>query len=428
VIGGERAVARREGCLGMKLSTTWVMALLLATAGCKTKDEPSGAVTNTAGSGGTTTATVDAEGGADGVLEVRRGERGSSCNATSDCADELSCVVTHDCPAGVACANKSCQPSNFGLMGTGKSCHISECASTADCCGDMPLQAPAKCANRDSICNRPTLPDCTTIRCASSAECGKGSCVGRCSLDALDTCLTSADCALNTCDTALEPDVCSVTSVDCSSFACTTNTCSLPYCNCTNPDYLPTSPICSDPDCEGICGFTCTKNRCVVDNRCTADAECGATTPFCQDGNCLECRTRDDCEDEECVDGHCGPACEADSQCALFEACQAGKCTYVGCRTDRECVLQAGQGAPTQDPRLAKCKLDNGLGSCVFPCEIDAQCAPSELCFEGTCKYIGCETDAECKTIAGLHNLPVPTPERPWLTTAVCKAEDAATP
>jgi hypothetical protein len=98
----------------------------------------------------------------------------------------------------------------------------------------------------------------------------------------------------------------------------------------------------------------------------------------------------------------------------------------VGCRSDRECVLQAASGktVTSQDPRLAKCNVQNGLGTCVFPCDVDAQCAPSEVCLNGVCKYIGCETDAECKTIAGLHNLPVPTPERPWTTTAVCRPDE----
>lgn len=128
--------------------------------------------------------------------------------------------------------------------------------------------------------------------------------------------------------------------------------------------------------------------------------------------------------------GHCGPACKADTQCALFEACQAGECVFVGCRSDRECVLQAraANAAPTQDPRLAKCNIENNLGTCVFPCEIDAQCASTEVCLSGVCTYIGCETNSECTTIAGLHNLPAPTPDRPWTTTAVCEAEDAPTP
>jgi hypothetical protein len=403
-----------------------LLTLLVSVPACNEKEgatTPSG----TAGAGGSVASPAELQAGADGGDEPRKGERGSSCNSTSDCEDELSCVVTHDCPGGVACANKSCQPSNFGLMGTGKRCHVSECATTADCCGDMPLRAPAKCENRDSICNRPTLTGCSAIRCASSADCGQGTCGGKCSIGGA-TCLVLADCAANTCDTSLEPDTCSVSGTDCSTLTCTTNTCSLPYCNCANPEYAPTSPICTDPDCEGICGFACENDRCVIDNRCTGDAQCAALTPFCNDGKCQQCRSSDDCEDEECIEGRCGPACEGDSQCGLFEACQAGKCVHVGCATDRECVLQAGENAPTQDPRLARCRVDNGVGTCVFPCDIDAQCAPTEVCFEGVCKYIGCDSDSECKTIAGLHNLPVPTPERPWITSAVCKVEDTAQP
>ncbi|MDF3067874.1 MAG: hypothetical protein K0R38_3475 [Polyangiaceae bacterium] len=377
----------------------------------------------TAGSSGSTAAPIEAAGGHDST-EVRRGERGSSCDSTSDCEDDLSCVVTHDCPVGVACSNKSCQPSDFEVVGTGKSCHVSDCKTTADCCGDMPQVAPTKCANRASICAKPTLTGCTAIRCATTADCGPGTCGGKCSLDA-KPCLTTADCAVNTCDTAAEPDVCALSATDCSTFTCTVNTCSLPLCNCQNPEYDPTHPICTDPDCEGICGFACEDERCVVDDGCTSDSECAATTPFCSAGECTECRTREDCEDEECVAGRCGPRCEADTQCALFEACQAGECAFVGCRSDRECVLHAvtGKSAVSQDPRLAKCSVQAGLGACVFPCEIDAQCGPSEVCSEGTCKYIGCETDSECKTIAGLHNLPVPTPQRPWSTTAVCRPD-----
>ena len=86
-------------------------------------------------------------------------------------------------------------------------------------------------------------------------------------------------------------------------------------------------------------------------------------------------------------------------------------------------MLSAGNGDPTHDPRLAKCNVVNGIGTCLFPCEIDAQCAPTEVCLAGVCEYIGCETDSECKTIAGLHNQPVKTDQRPWVTTAVCRAE-----
>jgi hypothetical protein len=410
------------------LSVGW--ACLGLTLACKDEPQPS-TPTNTTGtaagsSSGGSANTPDGSGGAGDDGPVRKGERGSSCNADNDCSDELSCVVTRDCPVGVNCANKSCQPSNFGLMGTGKRCFLHECSAKADCCGDLPQEAPAKCDNRTSICNTPNIPGCVVKLCTADLDCGPGTCTPAvCSVGGA-ACNTTADCAANTCD--LQTMKCTVSQADCSTFACTTSLCPTRYCNCKNPDYLPSSPICTDQDCEGICGFTCTEERCVVDKRCGSDAECGATTPYCSKGACIECRTSDDCEDEECMDGRCGPECESDTQCKLFEACQNNKCEYVGCRTDRECVLKAGQASSTQDPRLAKCRVAEGRGTCVYPCEIDAQCAPSEVCLNGTCEYIGCETDAECKTIAGLHNLPAPSPERPWTTTAECRAEATAAP
>jgi hypothetical protein len=403
-------------------------ALGLALACKQEPDEPtpmtptSTAGSSSGGSGGTAPA---AEGGAPDDA-VRKGERGTSCDSTNDCADDLSCVVTRDCPVGVNCANKSCQPSDFDLMGTGKSCVVSDCASKADCCGDMPETAPAKCASRKSVCNTPTLPGCTVKLCTADLDCGEGTCrTSTCSLGGA-ACSTTADCAANTCDPVTMK--CSVSQTDCSLTACSVNSCPTRYCNCQNPDYLPSSPICTDPECEGICGFTCKEERCVVDTRCSADTECGAATPFCTDGSCTECRNSEDCDMEECIDGRCGPQCESDTQCKLFETCSTGKCVYVGCRSDRECVLQAGNSASSQDPRLAKCRIEEDRGTCVFPCEVDAQCAPTEVCLEGVCEYLGCETDAECKTIAGLHNLPAPTPERPWITKAACRASSAAQP
>jgi len=364
---------------------------------------------------------------------ARRGERGTSCNATNDCEDGLSCIVTSNCPTGVACANKTCQPSNFdNLEGTGKTCKVSDCKTKADCCGEKPLQLPAKCANRESICNRPTLTGCTTTTCTTSATCGAGKCEGICSYTSTTTnkCQATTDCVANTCTTSGTLHTCSLSGTDCTSTTCTANTCYNLRCNCANPEYLPTSPICTDPECLDVCGFTCTNDRCVADTSCTSDIQCTTTTPYCSEGKCSECRTKDDCKDEECIAGHCGPACKTDTQCALFETCQSGKCVYVGCRSDRECVLQARANTQplAQDPRLAKCNIEKDLGKCVFPCEIDAQCAPTELCLSGVCKYIGCETDSECTTIAGLHNLPLPTPDRPWTTTAVCAPEGSAKP
>ena len=325
------------------LGVSWVA--LVFTLACN-KEPDSAPVTNPNTSSAGSTAlggsanSPEGSGGADDEAPARKGERGSSCNADNDCGDDLSCIVTRDCPAGVSCANKSCQPSNFGLMGTGKRCFLHECTGKADCCGDLPQAAPEKCDKRTSICNTPNVAGCTVKLCTADLDCGPGTCAPAvCSVGGA-ACNTTADCVANTCDP--QTMQCTVSQTDCSVTTCLTSLCPAHYCNCKNPDYLPTSPICTDPDCDGICGFTCTDERCVVDKRCGGDAECGATTPYCSDGACVACRTSDDCEEEECLAGRCGPQCESDTQCKLFEACDSGSCVFVGCRSDRECVLKAG--------------------------------------------------------------------------------------
>lgn len=422
----------------MKFTLAWGFPLLLvfAAIGCDprdtTPDDDDGPAAD--GSGGTQ-ATGGTGGGAGGDLKetdpdpkdpVIKGERGSSCDSTNDCEGGLSCIVTAACPAGVACANKSCQPSNFDILGTGKQCDIVQCASRADCCGDMPQEAPAKCDGRDRKCFEPSLPECVATSCTDDDGCsGGGTCHGSCYYDGED-CKTSDECVANTCVIdQVDPNnnYCSLSSTYCTSDAnCATNSCGTLYCDCTNPEYDPTDPICTDEDCEGICGFACEDELCVVDTSCMDDAECALATPFCDAGACVECLSDDDCDDEPCLAGRCGPECEQDTQCGLFEACQGSECVYVGCQTDRECVLGATPG-DGQDPRLSTCRIEAGVGTCVFPCEIDAQCAPTEVCLEGVCEYIGCETDNECKTIVGLHNLPVPTLEQPWTTKAVCRGD-----
>jgi len=434
--------------------------------------EPTDAAGGVTASGGqASTGGTTSLGGASGGQAQVLGERGSSCDSSSDCQENLSCIVTAGCPVGVACANKTCQPSNFDIVGTGKQCHVVQCQEREDCCGDMPLDAPEKCDVRNITCNQPTLPGCSAITCTTDDQCGAGNCAGYCIYDTLTECLSGTDCVQNVCDFgsggtgsggtgsggtgsggtgsggtgsggigsggtgsggtgsggAPSYGTCTLSGSICyDNSDCPTNSCSSIYCHCENPDYDPSAEICEDPDCEGICGWTCTEEQCVVDTSCHVDQDCLASgLSFCDDGTCVECLTSDDCEEEECTFGRCGPECEADTQCGLFEVCQDESCVYVGCQTDRECVLSAQGQASEQDPRLSVCVSEDGVGICVFPCEIDAQCAPTEICSGSVCEYIGCETDGECKTIAGLHNQPPPTDDKPWTTTAECRADPA---
>jgi hypothetical protein len=443
----------------MKWNTGWlVVALsygsLLACETMSTDNQAVGTGGDAATGTGGQSSGGQAVGGASGGESAALGERGSSCDSSGDCQDELSCIVTAGCPVGVACANKTCQPSNFEIMGTGKQCHIVQCESREDCCGDMPLEAPEKCDVRDITCSQPTLAGCSAISCTMDDQCGAGKCAGTCTYDG-EQCLTLDDCAENVCEFASgsggsgsggdgsggdgsggtsgsggsggsggSVGSCSLNGAVCYSDGdCAINSCSSPYCRCDNPDYDPTAPICEDEDCEGICGWTCEGQLCAVDLSCNIDSDCVNATPFCDDGACVQCLSDEDCEEDvACIAGVCGPECEADSECGLFEVCQDDACLYVGCQTDRECVLSAPVGSE-QDPRLAVCLIEAGVGTCVFPCDIDAQCGPTEICVDSVCEYIGCDTDTECKTIAGLHDQPPPTAEQPWTTAAECRSE-----
>jgi hypothetical protein len=151
--------------------------------------------------------------------------------------------------------------------------------------------------------------------------------------------------------------------------------------------------------CEFGAGFSCDAGRCVP--RCDDDTDCAFG--FCVSDTCVECRTTDDCfnEDETCQSGECrGPECEQDGDCFVrgnpltaFNVCESNQCVTGECETDRQCQVAL------EDP-LAVC-LDPGEGmlrTCSVPCEVDADCffGAFQACVGGRCQYIGCDDDLEC--------------------------------
>ncbi|HET7542023.1 MAG TPA: hypothetical protein VFK05_19255, partial [Polyangiaceae bacterium] len=210
---------------------------------------------------------------------------------------------------------------------------------------------------------------------------------------------------------------------------CAANTCSGGNCNCANPNYTPTLPVCTDPACDGLCLWACEDSRCVIPSVCTSDDDCFGSRPRCVQGECVECTDSSDCSfDRICRGGSCETRCQNDANCALFEACQAGECIYVGCRSDRECTLIPDVNAlelPTGlDPRSLRCHTENRVGKCVIPCESDSQCAATETCEGGLCKYIGCENDSECKAIVGGRDTTT-SAAQPWIPSYDCRAPDS---
>lgn len=344
-----------------------------------------------------------------------RGQRGESCQARNDCE------------GGLACVNSLCVKNEFEISAAAKQCDVINCETTEDCCGGRPTEAPAKCANRAWICATPSLPGCVASICTSDVDCGgDGTCpAGYCTNSTLTACAADTDCA-NTCDT--DTGACTLTSALCADDTqCVTGTCSLRTCSCTNPDYNPLDPICTDPDCVDVCTLTCEEERCVVDTSCEEDTDCNILTPHCSSGRCVECTEDANCDEaggESCVDNVCRKPCTANEECPLFSACESGKCVHRGCTSDRECVLALqGTAVGIDDSRLAKClpsDMDPDIKACKIPCENDAACGQLNVCEAGYCKFVGCETDEECRSYLGLQNQ-VTNDAQPYLNKAVCR-------
>jgi hypothetical protein len=345
---------------------------------------------------------------------IRRGQRGTGC------------TVANDCAAGLSCVRGQCEPANFGLTASGKECVQIDCTTSADCCGKLSTEIPDACRSRASACLE-TLPGCETKACTRSSDCaGGGVCSGHCLISSGE-CSGNIDCLANKCISGS----CSINFTACSTDAdCAANTCSGGNCNCANPSYTPTKPVCSDPACDGLCLWACEDSRCVIPTVCSTDDDCFGSKPHCEQGECVECTDSTDCSfDRICRKNSCETRCQNDANCALFEACQAGECIYVGCRSDRECSLIPDVNAlelpPGLDPRALRCHTENRVGTCVIPCENDSQCAVTETCEGGLCKYIGCENDSECKAIVGAQDKPTSDTE-PWTPSYDCRAAGGA--
>jgi hypothetical protein len=93
--------------------------------------------------------------------------------------------------------------------------------------------------------------------------------------------------------------------------------------------------------------------------------------------------------------------CKDDANCPLLFACKDNACVQTGCSSDRECAfITKNSHAVCRDKK------------CQSPCEADADCAGSagtpitaavssgfEVCDQGECKFVGCETDTECRAL-----------------------------
>jgi len=378
------------------------------------------------------------------VQPETRGKRGETC------------LARNDCDSGLACTSGVCSKNEFNIDVTAKQCTRVECEADTDCCGDKQTEVPQKCKGRDKICD-PTnrnLPNCNQTLCTSDATCGDGSCgAGTCSGigQAGTTCMAPTDCKKDTCVggfCAISGYTCTVATqaTDCIYYN-QVPTCSNRVCDCVNPEYMPESPICTDVDCEDICLLRCEDSLCLEDKSCKMDTECLAIgLKSCDDGRCVECTTNKDCDtknDESCEKGQCIKPCTQNEECGLFEECQKdGTCKYVGCESDKECILAAARNTQItpgdgtnqaassggDDPRLYKCLATAGsdIKSCKIPCENDGSCGQFQVCDAGYCKFVGCDSDEECRAYLGISNQ-MTSDNKPYIATAKCEKPPTTT-
>jgi hypothetical protein len=257
----------------------------------------------------------------------------AACGPSATSGRGQSCANSGDCKDGLLCVQQMCVQNDYPVAATAKECVVVECANDEDCCDAGSF--PDACPDYQAACEA----DSTALEC----------------------------------------------------------------------DYYDNFCV-----CDQICDTTSSQCKekpfeCATDDECGFGGTCDTTTK-----KCVECTTDDDCNgDEACVAGTCISGCTDAEDCGLFETCNATTklCEYTGCKTgdgadERECILALGRSDAKCDAEAA-----SGKPGCVVPCEENAECETNEVCTDGKCQFLGCSTDDECITYLKATGQIVPNPD-----------------
>jgi hypothetical protein len=177
----------------------------------------------------------------------------------------------------------------------------------------------------------------------------------------------------------------------------------IPACNrtCTLASECASGSLVTDENNYACTRGLCEYLGCVNDEECLAafgptggDWRCvtptGGGIPTCSE----VCGSAADCASPS-------PAVDADNY-----ACERGTCRYLGCRNDDECTATFGAAGGAW-----RCTVlfAGGLPSCTEVCRTAADCASAApsvdadnyVCESGTCRYLGCRNDMECRDTFG---------------------------
>jgi hypothetical protein len=152
--------------------------------------------------------------------------------------------------------------------------------------------------------------------------------------------------------------------------------------------------------------YACTRGLCEYLG-CVNDEECFAT--FAPTGGDWRCVTPTGGGIPTCSEV-CGSAADCASPSPAVDAdnyaCERGTCRYLGCRNDDECTATFGAAGGAW-----RCSVlfAGGLPTCTEVCRTAADCASAApsvdadnyVCESGTCRYLGCLNDAECRDTFG---------------------------
>ncbi len=310
------------------------------------------------------------------------GLAGETCRSRNDCAKGLVCIdrvcgkpgAGDDGGADAGAADAALDGADGGSE-TGADAQLD--SGDAGDGGDAEAGTDAGDAQPDAVPPRLGLHGWTcddTRPCEPQFTCAHGKCSGS------ENGLTPTDRSCELIECTEPADCCDVPE------GCPTL---LEQCNATGNAYY-----CDAYNAQCLCDpadWECNNEICKFAATCTVPGDCKAPLK-CAGGTCVECEDSDECSfGYGCISGECVFQCTIDEQCDNFHECRSGDCVRVGCAADSEC-----RALFSNDPNAA-CIDSTCRSSCVRDTDCNGWNQRTNVCFEGYCHPVGCETDQECR-------------------------------
>ncbi|HET6335481.1 MAG TPA: hypothetical protein VFG30_19780 [Polyangiales bacterium] len=319
----------------------------------------------------------------------RRGAAGDSCTSTNDCESGLSCVsqaciaadsgmgeqpenavcdARRNCETGLACITGTCQIASSGMGGSSRYSGKGEsCTAKNDC---EPSLACVMGVCRSLTVSLGRVPkSCYRVECEVKEDC----------------CLAfvpNPNCATYEMNCAMDPIFCNTYRSLCQ---CTQD--------CDDEQCVAAAPGCmTNAECTSTQTPYCVAGKCT---QCDKDSACSGTDAKCSQGVCMAACKQDEncpllhaCQDGVCVE----TGCKSDRECAFMirnalAVCNTGECE-LPCNTDTDCATTTVPSTPGMMSMSSAANATRGF----------------EACEMGKCVFVGCENNSECRALLGLEN------------------------